>query len=63
MSPRLGHGIHTCLGTPLARLEGEIAFTTLLRRMPNLHLAVPRENLIWHSTLVSQGLQALPVAF
>src|SRR5262249_51043879 len=31
-----GHGIHYCLGAPLARLEGEIAIGTLLRRMPNL---------------------------
>ena len=58
-----GHGIHTCLGAPLARVEGDIAFTTLLRRMPNLRLSVPRESLNWHSTLTSQGLIALPVAF
>jgi hypothetical protein len=29
--------IHYCLGAPLARLEGEIAFTTLLKRFPNIH--------------------------
>jgi pimeloyl-[acyl-carrier protein] synthase len=33
-----GFGIHHCLGAPLARLEGEVVFTTLLRRFPNLHL-------------------------
>ena len=33
-----GQGIHMCLGMPLARLEGDIAFTTLLKRMPNLDL-------------------------
>src|SRR5215475_13894307 len=44
----LGHGIHACLGASLARLEGDIAFTTLLKRMPNLRLSVPRESIIWH---------------
>ncbi|RCW43515.1 cytochrome P450 [Paenibacillus prosopidis] len=58
-----GHGIHMCLGAPLARVEADIAFTTLLRRMPNLRLSVPRENVTWHFTLSSQGLASLPVAF
>lgn len=58
-----GHGIHMCLGAPLARMEGEIAFTTLLTRMPNLHLDIPRENVKWNFTLSSQGLTTLPVAF
>jgi cytochrome P450 len=58
-----GHGIHMCLGAPLARLEGDIAFTTLLRRMPNLRLAVPRESITWHTTLNTRSLDALPVAF
>lgn len=58
-----GQGIHTCLGAPLARLEGDIAFTTLLRRMPNLHLGIPRENITWHFSLNSRSLVALPVAF
>lgn len=58
-----GHGIHTCLGAPLARVEGDIAFTSLLKRMPNLRLAIPRDSLSWHSTLISQGLNSLPVVF
>lgn len=58
-----GHGIHSCLGAPLARVEGDIAFQTLLRRMPNLRLGVPRENITWHFALSSQSLAALPVAF
>lgn len=58
-----GHGIHTCLGAPLARMEGDIAFSTLLRRMPDLHLSVPRENVTWNVTLNTQGLSALPVVF
>src|SRR5581483_1936717 len=58
-----GYGIHICLGAPLARLEGEIAFTTLLRRMPNLHLNTPREAISWHGALNVRGLTSLPVAF
>ena len=58
-----GHGVHMCLGAPLARMEGDIAFTTLLKRMPNLRLSVPRENVTWHFMLSSQGLSSLPVAF
>lgn len=58
-----GQGIHVCLGAPLARLEGDIAFTTLLRRMPNLHLSIPRENITWHFSLNSRSLAALPVTF
>lgn len=58
-----GYGIHTCLGAPLARLEGDIAFTTLFKRMPNLRLSVPRENITWRVNLNSWTLTALPVAF
>jgi cytochrome P450 len=58
-----GQGIHICLGAPLARLEGDIAFTTLLKRMPNLHLAVPRESITWRGNFTLRGLTSLPVAF
>jgi len=58
-----GKGIHYCLGAPLARLEGQIAFDTLLRRLPDLHLAVKLEELRWRPGLLLHGLQALPVAF
>jgi cytochrome P450 len=56
-----GHGIHFCLGAPLARLEGQIAFTSLLRRFPELQLAVPPEELHWRNGLVLRALTELPV--
>ena len=42
--PAFGHGIHFCVGAPLARLEGHIALGTLLARFPRLRLAVPRRS-------------------
>jgi cytochrome P450 len=58
-----GHGIHFCLGAPLARMEGNIAIATLLRRFPALRLAVPVEELRWgHGDgVVLRGLSKLPV--
>jgi uncharacterized peroxidase-related enzyme len=58
-----GHGVHYCLGAPLARLEGRVALESLLRRFPQLTLAVPSENLRWgHGDgLVLRGLSELPV--
>lgn len=58
-----GHGIHFCLGAPLARLEGRIAFATLLRRFPDMRLAVPPAALHWDhgDGLVLRGLSELPV--
>ena len=58
-----GQGIHICLGAPLARLEGDIAFTTLLKRMPNLHLAVERDTITWRGNFTLRGLTGLPVAW
>ena len=56
-----GYGIHFCIGGPLARLEGQIALDTLLRRMPNLQLA--GETLAWEPLLALRKLKALPVTF
>jgi cytochrome P450 len=54
------HGIHFCVGAPLARLEGQIGFATLLRRFQKLELAdgVVR----WRAILAHRGLESLPVA-
>lgn len=56
-----GHGIHHCLGAPLARLEGRTALGTLLARFPRLRLAVPTEQLTWRPGVILNGLDALPV--
>jgi cytochrome P450 len=58
-----GHGIHFCLGAPLARMEGRVALESLVGRFPMLRLAVPVERLHWgHGDgLVLRGLLELPV--
>jgi cytochrome P450 len=56
-----GHGIHYCLGAPLARLEAEIAFTGLLDRFGSIELGVPREELRWRPGNLIRGLERLPV--
>ncbi len=58
-----GKGIHFCLGAPLARLEGQIALGTLLRRMPQLRLAADPEELTWRASIGLRGLKHLPVRF
>ena len=54
-----GSGIHYCLGAPLARLEAQVAFGTLLRRFPSIALAVERP--VWRPSSTLRGLEALPV--
>ncbi len=54
-----GQGIHYCVGAPLARLEGQIAITTLLERVPDLQL--PAGTLRWRRGLNVRGLEALPL--
>lgn len=58
-----GHGIHYCLGAPLARLEGQTAIATLLTRLPDLRLATEPDDLRWRGGLIMRGLRALPVEF
>lgn len=57
-----GHGIHYCLGAPLARLEGEIAIGTALHRLTDLNLAVPPSELAWRPGGL-RGPVRLPVTF
>jgi cytochrome P450 len=58
-----GQGVHFCLGAPLARLEGQIAINSLLWRLFDLRLTVPRQALRRRPGLVLHGLKSLPVAF
>ncbi|HEX4992450.1 MAG TPA: cytochrome P450 [Rubrobacteraceae bacterium] len=57
-----GKGIHVCLGAPLARVEGQVAFDTLFRRYPDLRLAVPAEEVRWGGSFL-RGFARLPVLF
>jgi cytochrome P450 len=56
-----GHGIHYCLGAPLARLEAEIAIPALLSRFGSISLAVPAASLRWRPSTLIHGLESLPV--
>ncbi|GGP40560.1 cytochrome P450 family protein [Streptomyces abikoensis] len=56
-----GHGIHRCLGAPLALAEAEIALRALVTRFPGLGLAVAAEELRWRRTRLMRGLESLPV--
>lgn len=56
-----GHGIHYCVGAPLARLEGEVAFGRLLQRFDELELAVDETDLTWRASTSMHGLEALPI--
>ncbi|HKG46730.1 MAG TPA: cytochrome P450 [Pyrinomonadaceae bacterium] len=58
-----GQGIHFCLGAPLARMEAQIAFTTLLRRLPDLRLKTAAHSLRWRPSMILRGLASLPVRF
>jgi hypothetical protein len=55
-----GQGIHFCLGAALARLEAEVAFSTLLRRFPNLRLEPSK--IVWRGSIFLRGMTSLPVA-
>lgn len=56
-----GHGIHYCVGAPLARMEGAIAINALLERFPQIDLAVPESSLEWTPSLLIHGMTKLPV--
>jgi cytochrome P450 len=56
-----GHGVHYCLGAPLARMEAEVALGALLARFPRIALAVPSSELRWRPVSLMNGLEFLPV--
>ncbi|MFD8911502.1 cytochrome P450 [Streptomyces sp. NPDC059575] len=56
-----GHGIHRCVGAPLAKAEAEIALRAVLTRYPGIRLAVPPDRLNWRHTRLVRGLASLPV--
>ncbi|ART72605.1 cytochrome P450 [Mycobacterium dioxanotrophicus] len=58
-----GHGVHHCLGAPLARMEMRIAFPALLRRFPRLALAEPFEEVQYRSFHFIYGLRSLAVTW
>lgn len=58
-----GHGIHRCIGAPLAQMEMRIAFPALLRRFPGLRLAVPYEEVPFRQLSIVYGLESLPVTW
>jgi cytochrome P450 PksS len=58
-----GHGMHYCLGAPLARMEAQFAINALLRRFPRLELAVSETKIRWKKGLVLRGVESLPVRY
>jgi len=56
-----GHGVHHCLGAPLARMEAAVAVTALLERVESLELAVDPAGLEWSPGLLMHGVRRLPV--
>lgn len=58
-----GHGVHHCIGAPLARMEMRIAFPALLRRFPRLALAVPENEVSFRAHQAVFGVASLPVTW
>ncbi len=58
-----GVGIHYCLDAPLARLEGKIAFETLLKRLNNMRVDPEKNDLTHTPSFILHGLKALSVEF
>ncbi len=56
-----GHGIHYCLGAPLARLETQIVLRSLLDRFPALRLAVDPDTLVYRKSVLTHSPATLPV--
>jgi cytochrome P450 len=58
-----GHGVHICIGAPLARIELEIGFETILRRIPTLQIAVPLSEVRFKPEMIAYGVHELPVTW
>jgi cytochrome P450 len=58
-----GYGIHQCLGQPLARVELQVVYGTLFRRIPTLRLAVPFESVRFKGEMLVYGVHELPVTW
>ncbi|GAB6989244.1 cytochrome P450 family protein [Paenibacillus pini] len=56
-----GKGIHLCLGAPLARLEGEIAISSLVQCFPNIKLQMDMDELEWRPGMVVRGVKEIPL--
>ena len=56
-----GYGFHRCIGAELARMELRMAFPMLARRFPDLHLAVPTDQLEYRAQSIVYGVESLPV--
>ncbi|WP_409293472.1 cytochrome P450 family protein [Peribacillus sp. SCS-37] len=56
-----GTGIHLCLGAPLARLEGEIAISSILGRFPDMKLDAAKEELEWRPGMIVRGVKEIPL--
>lgn len=61
-SMAFGHGVHYCIGVPLAKMQIEVALSRLIARYPHLRLAVGREQLKWENSALLRGLVELPVS-
>jgi cytochrome P450 len=58
-----GYGVHQCLGQPLARMELQVVYSTLYRRIPTLELAIPFEDVQFKHDMGVYGVHSLPVAW
>lgn len=56
-----GHGVHRCLGAPLARMEAAVALPALFDRFPDMELALPAESLAPAGGFIVGGLKAIPM--